>query len=276
MVKRVNYVNFLAPARWVIYVITCPNCGAENEDSAQSCVQCQAAFGEQAPATEAPATPPPTAPAPAAPPPAAPYGAPPPQQPYQQYPGYGPQPVRMGPVIPPGVITGMVLAIVGLVLVLVGLSIDIYVGGGNAWDIIGFDAQFAYIVVVPIFAILAMVFATIIFWVRQRAFLHIILATGILGIILPILLWLHGYIYFAVTYDVGIGDAMAAMGVGFGWIIALVGGIMFVVAAQMIKKDLIFPPKAQVAQPGYYQQPQQQPAYQQPPQQPPQPPPGTP
>ncbi len=68
--------------------------------------------------------------------------------------------------MPPGVVTGMVLAIVGMVLVLVGLSIAFYDGGGNAWDLIDSDAQFAYIIALVIFAILAMVFSIIIFWVR--------------------------------------------------------------------------------------------------------------
>lgn len=178
--------------------------------------------------------------------------------------------------MPPGVITGMVLAIVGLVVVLIGLSIDFYDGGGTAWEMIDLDAQFAYIIVVVIFAILAMVFSIIIWWVRQSAFLQIIRATGILGIILPIIMWLHGYAYFASNYGADFGTAFETMGIGFGWIIAMIGGIFFLIAAQMIKKDIVFAPRAPVAQPGYYQQPPQQPAYQQPPQQPPQPPPGTP
>ncbi len=185
--------------------------------------------------------------------------------------------------MPPGVVTGMVLAIVGMVLVLVGLSIAFYDVGGNAWDLIDSDAQFAYIIALVIFAILAMVFSIIIFWVRQHAFLQIIRATGILGIILPIILWLHGYAYLASDIDWDFGRAFDIMGFGVGWIIAMIGGIFFLIAAQMIAKDVPFGPRAPTP-PGYYQQPPQQPAYQQPqqpayqqpPQQPPQPPPGTP
>ncbi|MFQ5883930.1 MAG: hypothetical protein ACE5IO_02385 [Thermoplasmata archaeon] len=186
--------------------------------------------------------------------------------------------------MPPGVVTGMVLAIVGMVMVLIGLSISFYEVPLNAWDAIGQDAQFAYIIVLVIFAILAMVFSIIIYWVRQPAFLQIIRATGILGIILPIILWLHGYAYAASWYDGDFGAAFEAMGFGFGWIIALIGGVFFLIAAQMIKNAIPFAPHAPIppAQPGYYQQPPQQPTYQppqdyqQPPQQPPQPPPGTP
>lgn len=164
----------------------------------------------------------------------------------------------------------MIFGIIALVMVLVGFSVGWH-GYGNGWSTISQSAEFAYLIVILIFAIFAMVFCLTIYWIRQQALVEFMRATGILTIVLPVVAWLHSYAYWARLWGYDFGTTFNNLGAGAGWIVTLIGGIFFLISAHMIGKTI---PLEKLTM--KVAQPEAVPATQQPPQQPPEPPPTSP
>ena len=137
------------------------------------------------------------------------------------------------------VLIGSILGIVGGIIVLVGLSTDFYRDTGTAWQLME-DSGFRYLYWAVGSAFVSIFISILTLFRPHRLYLFVLFLCGIGSSSFSILAWNHGYYYLASIVGGTYEQAFTALGLGFGWLIASIGGIFIFFSYYQLKNTEMF------------------------------------
>jgi len=135
-------------------------------------------------------------------------------------------------------VIGTAVGFFGIILFFRGMSEPFYngiYGGITGWNI-GLYFDIWYLDFLPMIAGLCAILFMIVLSVREYYVCRLLYLGGFLIALISQGVLIHGFYIVSLSNDISFGEAMSILGLRYGWVLCVIGGILVSVGAELIAK----------------------------------------